>query len=804
MLSGCKTGQTIAPANTDSVEYVQINGKDITDVYEDTGYRLRLDFNTLNLIVEDKINNAAWMTNPQNPDADALANTEYIDIMRSQLSFSYYKNRALQNMYSFNDCVFKNQFKVFKLKNGLRIEYTFGDMDLTIDDIPKIISEKRFDMFVTNNQKLSEDDKSAIVLCYDQDKKAKAFRWKNNIFGSKATKAVKAFQKAGYTTTDLKSDAAEFGEKVSVSDKLYFMIPVEYTIKSGRLNIKIPVAQIVEPKENPITNVNLLEFFGAAKSDLPGYIVLPDGCGSLINFDKNIHINSQLSLPVYSDDKNIGQAQLKGFTMPVSMPVFGLKSGGMAFWCEINDADAIATINVTRAGRNSSYNSVFPSFILKNQDIIKLGDPSNPSNVMVIQDKAYSGNIEATYGFLYNENASYQGMAKDYRDELIKRGYPKAEKENEIPFFLELVGAIESSKSFLGINYTGMTALTTFKQAELIANKYRSSGIENIKLIYSGWFNGAYNQNVPDKIRVEGELGGLAELKKLARVQNDLYPSVSFLTAGTDKGLTLDSEAAKTIEQNYSRLYLKDMLTNQTQATKYIISPAYLNKLTDQFLSSYNKLAITNIFLADMGNQCFADYSKKNLIDRQTATQIIEKQLQKLAADKKIIMNGVTSRTGRYANGAVGAPLYSSKYFTADEEIPFFQMVFHGLFNYAGNPINLSSDFTNDYLRAVSYGASLYFVQTYADSSKIIDSSYTQLTSTHYLDWIEKAVTMQKSASQVLQPLADIPIVNYIRLHDNIYQTIYENGVKVTVNYSGADCLLEDGVVVPGKGFLVD
>ncbi len=804
ILSGCNSG---IPEENVITESEKIGLEEITDrsgildIAEDNYTKLQLDFYNFNIIVTDKSNDTQWLSNPADPESDPLVNPEYSDYMKSQISFVYIKNRARQNMHSYADSVLNEQYKIYRIDNGMRVEYTFGNIGFTVDDIPKKLTKERFDLFVTNNSLLNENDKEDISIVYDFDENEQTYNFKINSFGLKANNASKAFQKSEYTYEDLVSDSKMFDIPVEAAEKISFMIPVEYTISDGKFNAKISIPGIVNPEDAAISSINLLEFFGAQTSDEEGYIFIPDGCGALINFDQKQHNFHQIQLPVYFEDKNIIKSESTSYRENASFPVFGLKSGNKTFYSIVEDSDALSYINVTRANTNSMYNTVYPSFIIRNADTVSLGNPDNPVGILVGQEKTYNGDIKINYNFLYDDKAGYQGIANEYRNKLITEGYKAIQPEEEMPFFLELAGAVEGTKNILGISYTGLNAFTTYNQADKIVKEYNQAGIDNIKMLYSGWFNNGYYQQIPKKIKPEKILGSKDEFKNLYS-GTDMYPSVQFLSFHSKKGFSLINEASRTIDQQIARLYQTNPITNELEKQDYIISPSVLSELTDNVISYFKNNNMDKMYITDMGSQFYGDYNKKNFTDKQTAYLMNIEQIKKLSENAKLIMNGATVDTGKYAYAVVNSPLYSSNYFITDEDVPFYQMVYHGLFHYAGKPINQSSDIRLDFLKSVQFGAHLYFFETFADFSDIIEAEFYQFNSTYYEQWINDARTMYARSQEVLSGLSDKQIVNYIEVAPDVYSTIYEDGTTITVNYNGYDYVTENGKVVKALDFI--
>ena len=97
----------------------------------------------------------------------------------------------------------------------------------------------------------------------------------------------------------------------------------------------------------------------------------------------------------------------------------------------------------------------------------------------------YDDNITIRY-FWLGKDAGYVDMAHCYADYLEEKGtLAKESAEDEVSFYMELLGSTDKTKYILGIPYEGTQVLTSFSQAEEILRDMTEAGIGNIKLIYS-------------------------------------------------------------------------------------------------------------------------------------------------------------------------------------------------------------------------------------------------------------------------------------------------------------------------------
>lgn len=766
------------------------------DVAENDSLRLSLWFDPLNIVIEDKKTGMIWAANPTEADLDAGATEDMKAYLKSQLMFSYIVNRNRRTVESFTECDETGQIKAWRIGNGVRLEYTFGDMGIGENDIPMKLTPERADELFLQNPALSEEEAALFQDCYVWDEELSAWTYSEYNFGSKVEDLFTLFEKIEYSGEDLVADAAAFGETAEVREKVGFTIPVEYTLDGDTLVTRIPVEQIIYPAEYPILDLTLNGYFGAADNEEEGYILIPDGSGALMRFAGASPVKTEVNLPIYGPDLVNTDTGSHARTQPALLPVYGLKTGENAFFAVIEQGDAVSSLQVTPAGFNSSYNSVAPNFVLHARGSMYLGVGDSNNEVTVVEAEGYRQDIRIRYAFLSGDKADYAGMADWYRTYLAEhQGYVSRKTDAPLPLFLETVGAVGAQQSFLGINYQGTETLTTFAQTGDMIRDLKQNGVVNPVVRLSGWFNGGYEQQVAKKMDIIGKLGGKKGLMKLAAENGGIYPGVRFQTAPSSKGVSLTSQAARRIDEQYARTYVYDIETDEFEAEEYILSPAYYSQLTQSFLKSYRQLKIGTLCVEDMGAGVYADYSKSRGIDRQEALDTVVTVLSGME-EFDLMLPGANARTAKFASYIPEAPMDSSHYFALDDDVPFYQMVMGAYAVYSGSPLNLSSQSEADFLKNLLYGGVPSYKLIAASADSIIRSDNDDLYSVVYDDWAATVYEQYRRAAALLEPVAGAYIVALEQAEENVFRASYSNGKAIAVNTGRQDAVV-DGVTVP-------
>lgn len=754
---------------------------------------------TTEVAVLNKNDGHIWYSNPQARDEDAKASAYEKEVLSSQLSISFRDAIATLDQYNnFTQSISKGQFAVQSIENGIRLTYTLGDKSLGIDAMPKYISKQRFEEKILS--KLDEGTSKYASGKYYPTKNDPEVLERLDAQISKQlvlNKMLAAFTAAGYTEEDLAFDNEENGNSSgATSNKPNFVIPLEYRLDGDSLVVTVPTSQIQESAGYKIRDLELLNFFGAAGLDDRGYIFVPDGSGSLIYLNNGKVKEEGYVQRVYGADPNDNSISRGQVSENARMPVFGLKTDNGAWLAIIELGDGIASVSADISGKQNSYNRAHSIFAVRGEDILELYTGDKIQDISLLTDEMFKGDIQVRYNFLGAKQSSYSDMAKLYQDKLVEQSVLKPlEDEKNIPFYLDILGAIDRQESFLGVPYDGMISMTSFNQAANIAEQLNKDGVSNLQMRYLGWFNKGVKHKLPVNVKTDSVLGSKKELTKLSEQLEQsggtLYPDVAFQNVYHDDfNFSPSSDAARFITKEEVELTPFNRALNRMDmslGTYYLLSAAKLPYYVDEFIDSYKSYKQTGVSLRDLGDVLASDYRSSRLVYRDTAKNIVVEQVDKIRnLYPNLMLTGGNSYVWKYASHLIDVPTSSSRFNITDESVPFYQMVLHGYIDYAGIAVNLDNDqdVKRQLLQAIEMGAAPHFLWSYEPSSELKYTRYDSYYSTNYKDWYDQAVSMYQEADRALSGLRTKRIIEHICHQEGVFEVKYEGGVSVIVNYT--------------------
>ena len=780
-------------------------------VSENDNLKLYTNLETTEIAVYNKNDGSITYSNPQDRDTHTGTGINASNLS-STLAVTYYNkagNVATINNY---DMSIKNgQFETESIKDGIRYIYTLADEDSIASIVPYYISEDGINNVM---EKSSDYDARTVKGKYklengtyvlnDSAKKSKVGMEKLN----------KIFEKAGYTEEDYAKDMEGHEEDESLS----ITIPLEYRLTDKGLEETVKAADIEEHGNVYISQIDVLQFFGAASNKAQGYILVPDGSGALINLNSGNQATAY-NQAIYDIDPVAQNYVVIEETECARLPIFGIKADDNAIFARITAGDAIASVNADVAGKLNNYNYAYASFNVREKELLNMfGVQGSKSDIPVVEKSLYKIDLSVSYSFLTKDDASYSGMARTYRKQLIDEGILKETNQSEsVPLYLDIIGGVEQKKHIMGIPYEGVCAMTTYDEASEIVDNLYDSDITNLRLNYQGWFNGGIYHDVADKIKLIGSVGSKSDLESLNKKLEDkggkLFMDVAFQKVSHEsKRFTSVLEASKYYSGYVVELGATDPSTvRQTSNLEwydemiyYMISPKFLNRYVDKFASKITKYDVSGINLTDLGSVLTSDKKRSELINRQQAENIVIGQYEKLAETKKNLMEtGGNEYSLKYVSDIIDAPTSYSAYYIIDEQVPFYEMVIHGSISYSGEAFNLMDDDLDDdfVLNCIEYGIAPRFTLSYKDPSKMKYTSSADKYSVLYTTWLDKAKEMYGNINEALKDVDGSAMINHEKLDNGLIKVDYENGKTIYINKTSQDITV-DGNTVKAKNYL--
>jgi hypothetical protein len=391
---------------------------------------------------------------------------------------------------------------------------------------------------------------------------------------------------------------------------------------------------------------------------------------------------------------------------------------------------------------------------------------------------------------------------------------------------MDVVGAIDIMRHFVGTPYVTTEVMTTLEDAERFVNILNADGVNTIQMQLHGWFNRGINHDAAKNVRPIRAVGSRQEMQNLnSRLQRNgggLHPAVSFqFTNWYSRNFNSTFEAAKDLAGYVgfmSRYTMRDMLTVRFSHHRndwfILVHPGVLPFHIDRFLPEFERRTeMDGLALIDLGDTVNESLFRRDAVDRESSMLIAREQLGRINNQiPNLVVFGGNDYSLKYASHLVDAPTESDLQYIIDYEVPFFPMVVHGFIEFAGRSVNMREDSgsTRVLLNSMTTGASPRYTFTAAPTRHVQFSPHERLYSTHYVNWIEQAAEHYRIFNDVFKNLRGERIVNFEVLAGSylyvggqqVTVTEFSDGTRIYVNNT-SQAFDAGGFTIPAEWFVV-
>lgn len=574
---------------------------------------------------------------------------------------------------------------------------------------------------------------------------------------------------------------------------------IEIWLAGDGLNIRVPRESISEGETYGITSISLFPMFGAT-TDMPnGYIVYPDGSGSLFEFSPPTQRRSTVSTDIYFprsfDLDVIERDKLEGLKYGM-LPSYGISRGGNALISYILEGEMNSYVTLAPSGNIYDLNRINPTITYRKPYTY---DSPDGTPLDAVEKNISAGDFTVHYIFIEKENITYSDMANALRDYLLKAGrIRKAEsvQREQVNVNLQFIMGSEVESMIM----TRYQTMTTFKDIDNIISALDPSLQNKMRILMLGWQEHGYNSN-PTGYKPAREIGAVSDLKKLTQSlrSNDIdsYLIVNDIDADNGaSGFTKQSDAA------YNEMKLP---ISNYEGSRYLTNPyRVLHNLLEKQLPYFKKNKLYGVGFDKIGTYVYDDYQRNVTMNRKDTVLAFRGMLleAKNAGLKTAVQNG-NAYTLADVDYLYDVPTDSSNITLMTRTIPFYQLVVHGIIPYSGTiPANMSVDYKTEKLKWIEYGCEPYFLLTKNPSELFKYSKVENAFATQADAWLDDIEKVAGEFNIKLAFTANHMITEHLMLAKDLYRLTYSNGYRIYINYSDS-VQSADGLQINAVDYLV-
>ena len=597
------------------------------------------------------------------------------------------------------------------------------------------------------------------------------------------------------------------------SSKIYFTpykfgFTVNVTIEGSDLVVTIPDDSIIEEQEGTyISSISVFPFMGYSFLDKQeGYMLIPDGNGALIDLDnKEGRYVTGFSQMIYGSDSGFVESDTKTYlweeldmlqdASQVIAPVFGMahtkdQKGYLAI---VEKGEKRAYIEAQPNGAMVNYNRCFARFLIRDLFVQPLNN-SNPGTVPRAEEDRTHSDLQVRYMLLSGDEVNYSTMAAKYREYLLNNG-SLVKKDSSYNSRVDFLGT-ERENFLLG---TRAVTMTTTDDIKNIFGELKSSGVESLLSVYKGWQDGGLYDLPMSKYNADGHIGGDSDLKDLIKDSESSNYKMYLYNDALRLNPSTNTFNFNTIKKVNKRAFEERVWADVYKKFNYLTPESSVEDFTS-FVESMNNKELNRVALAGISNTLFSYSYKSSYYTRNNTADAYTKAVSDLDDKADMAMEAPNAYMWKNADAFLDMPLGSSDYMYVDHEIPFLSMVLKGVMPMYSEYINFEANKQEFFLQMVEAGVYPSFYLTAENSSKLIRTNSADLYSTEYTTYKDAVIDYDKKLRELNAQLGDANIVKHETRGDGIKAVTYSNGVKVFVNYTNTQQIV-DGVTVEAMSY---
>ncbi len=823
---------TLISNDEEPEEVVKVNGyeggKDIIKLENDQ-LLFELDPTSTHFTVTNKSTGMQWFSNPSGIDEDPLALGSEKERLNSTLLLSYSTLQGLDTNYdNYKYSIQNGIYDIEADKDKIKVHYSIGQTE-KVYVIPFCLPEAEFNDFLSRMSQNNangvkdyykkydlehlgaKDNREELIAKYPIIEQGPIWVLRDNVKDNLKVKFEQYFADAGYTYEQYLEEKALYAGE-SVNEKPVFNVNIVYSLNGSDLCVEVPMGEIEYKSNYPLTTLRVLPYFGCGGTDENGYMLVPEGGGSIINFNNGKKNQNEYYADVYGWDMALGRDSLVHETR-VSYGVFGIAKQNNSMLCILEDGAGYASIRADISGKNNSFNFCYADFTILHREIVDVASRA-AGTMYMYQSEIPDESLKLRYRFVGSDKIADMANAyHDYLADSLEGDFSLNTAQTSVPVAVELLMAVDKVEQVAGVPKSMPLALTTYSEAEKLLKDIRSIGIPGLSVKLSGWMNGGVNQKILTRVKLVRRLGSKKDFNSLLSYASS--ENIPLYLDGVTQyehdsnifnGFFMYTDAAcfankkRALLSEYNTIYFGPKEKDQY----YLLKPALAVKMMQNLADYASSHKAYGVSFRDAGYQLSSDYKRKSLVTREESLSMQLEEMKKIKDSGLGIMTNVGNIYSLGLTDIVtNVDLSGYDYTILDGDVPFLFLAIHGFTNYTGEPLNNTSDVELMLLKSVECGAGLSFTFMDEDSQTLQNTNYSRYFGTGYDLWKDRFVDIYERYEKELGHTFCQRMTYYEKPVDTVTVVGYEDGTRVYVNYSFNDYTTADGKTVKARDYLV-
>lgn len=606
-----------------------------------------------------------------------------------------------------------------------------------------------------------------------------------------------------------------------VFDKLDLQLSVYITFTEDSIHYSIPDDEITGAGKAMMASVLLTPFLGASggeaqyydvetgeygdtvkKEMIPGYVLVPDGCGGLIRFADNEVAFTEYIGDVYGSDYSTETYYYSELNDVVPLknpllPLFGIAHGdsqaGFVAYAETG-GEYMDIIVRPEENKKVKYTWAYPRFEY-NTSYYQVYNKQGAGYFSMMAEPQRV-NASMTYTFLAgdgsdenSEAADYVGMAAEYRNHLIEQGVLTEMPTEGTQYPIRIDFLMADSKT--GLLWNEQVVVTTVSDVDNILEKLTGAGVGNINSGLIGWQKKGETMTRPDKLKYSSAIGTKKEFARLIEKYEKLGVDISYAreVSTINREMTgYYDTAAKHINTWYLNVNREWILPDSVPVVNFSFATpkktaSWVKTLANKLEGDSNSLTLSGI-----SNILVGTYDRDGVDTSITeAISLYQETLAAVNQELKLNLVNPNQYLWQYTDRFLQMPAGNSQYVFESDTVPFLQLVLHGTMELYAPYSNFSFYTQSDVLRMIDYNMSPSFILTEQPSYYLEDTVSADMYSTEFVQYEEMIVSIYNQVNEVLRETIGYQWTDRTVLENGVIRNTYKkdgDSFDIIINYT--------------------
>lgn len=585
---------------------------------------------------------------------------------------------------------------------------------------------------------------------------------------------------------------------------------LEVSIEDGGLRVHVPGDSIAEYNPNLfdnteqyylLRNIVLFPYFGSTKGEDDGYVILPDGSGALIELDKTPLERSSFSLNVYGQDFGYRTLSARERSLStkdfqrVTLPMFGIvhNAKNTGFYVSVEDGDYYSVLNYKSGGVINDYYYTYFSHRYR-ESYEQYQSRTNEEQFRIsFQDIPNEYDVTLRYTFLSGEEATYVGMAKSYRDDLIARGlFPEASRQayDATPTKIDFIG----QEITLGILRPRLQEVTRYEEVVAVLNTLRNDGYDELLTTLQNFDLDTRSYGFD----VSRTLGGRGDFRDMLLDLEEMDIAFSYYLDYVRTYNNRSRDHAQTLSKR-EIFYIE---LSWVAFVHFINDPALYQGYAEDDIEDLGNYGIDAVSLGGLDRAVHTTWDDRIVYAQENQANVEAMLGTFQAASIRMGLHQPDKYLFPYLNAYYDAPVSSSDFSITAASIPFLSLVLGGAVDFYSPHLNFISDETYTLLRMVEFGIFPSYVLTGGSTYDLKQTNSSNIYISEYDVLKQRMATYYATIDDGLSATIGNEMVNHRYVAAGVVEVTYDDDTVILINYNRTDAFVGTARV-PAEGYVV-